>query len=80
MNSAPLTKVGGTLTNIVCFTEKQYGLARQNAPVIVTTVVPVGDQSTHMICPHCCSEITTITQMKPGIVAYISGIIIAMMG
>ncbi|XP_054276275.1 LITAF domain-containing protein-like [Macrosteles quadrilineatus] len=49
-------------------------------PVIMTTVVPVGSQPTHMICPHCYSEITTKTKTEPGLIAYISGTLIALFG
>ncbi|KAG8311788.1 hypothetical protein J6590_037399 [Homalodisca vitripennis] len=59
---------------------KQHGPVRHVGPVIVTTVVPVSSQPTHMICPHCYSEITTTTKTEPGIIAYISGIIIAAIG
>ncbi|XP_023953944.1 LITAF domain-containing protein [Bicyclus anynana] len=51
-----------------------------SGPTIVTTVVPVGPQPTHMICPSCHSEINTDTQTKPGIIAYISGAVIFMLG
>uniref|UniRef100_A0A1B6F9P5 LITAF domain-containing protein n=1 Tax=Cuerna arida TaxID=1464854 RepID=A0A1B6F9P5_9HEMI len=59
---------------------KQHGPVRHMGPVIMTTVVPVSSQPTHMICPHCYSEINTITKTEPGIIAYISGIIIAALG
>ncbi|GLV33652.1 uncharacterized protein CBL_11462 [Carabus blaptoides fortunei] len=49
-------------------------------PQIVTTVVPVGPQPTHMICPHCHAEIDTSTKTEPGVIAYISGIIICLLG
>lgn len=61
-------------------TVKLHGAVRHDGPVIVTTVVPVGSQSTHMICPHCYREITTSTKNEPGIIAYISGIVIALLG
>lgn len=63
-----------------CVSVKLHGPARMDGPVIVTTVVPVGSQSTHMICPHCYSEISTMTKPEPGIIAYISGIVIALLG
>ena len=47
---------------------------------IVTTVVPIGPQTTHMICPHCHAEINTSTKTSPGLIAYVSGLIIAMLG
>lgn len=49
-------------------------------PTIVTTVVPVGSESTHMICPHCYAEIDTATRTEPGMIAYISGLVIALLG
>lgn len=49
-------------------------------PQIVTTVVPVGSHPTHMICPSCHAEINTATQTKPGLIAYISGAIIFILG
>lgn len=47
---------------------------------IVTTVVPIGPQSTHMICPSCHSEMDTNTRTEPGLIAYVSGFVIAMLG
>ncbi|XP_042885768.1 lipopolysaccharide-induced tumor necrosis factor-alpha factor homolog isoform X3 [Penaeus japonicus] len=47
---------------------------------IVTTVVPLGSQSTHMICPHCHSEIDTATKTSPSVVAWLSGCIICILG
>ncbi|KAJ3629436.1 hypothetical protein MTP99_013829 [Tenebrio molitor] len=49
-------------------------------PSIVTTVVPVGPDSTHMICPHCHAEIDTTTDTKPGNIAYIAAALICLMG
>lgn len=49
-------------------------------PAIVTTIVPLGPGSTHTICPHCYSEIDTSTRTEPGMIAYISGFIIALLG
>ncbi|XP_046734417.1 LITAF domain-containing protein [Diprion similis] len=49
-------------------------------PTIVTTVVPVGPHPTHMICPQCGTEIDTATKTEPGMIAYISGVIIALLG
>lgn len=46
----------------------------------VTTVVPIGPHSTHMICPSCLAEIDTRTRREPGLIAYVSGFIIALMG
>ncbi|XP_066971050.1 lipopolysaccharide-induced tumor necrosis factor-alpha factor homolog isoform X5 [Macrobrachium rosenbergii] len=47
---------------------------------IVTTVVPLGSQSTHMICPHCHAEIDTATKTSPSLVAWLSGFIICILG
>ncbi|KAK7079906.1 hypothetical protein SK128_000359, partial [Halocaridina rubra] len=47
---------------------------------IVTTVVPLGSQSTHMICPHCHAEINTATKTSPSMVAWLSGFIICILG
>ncbi|CAG9821562.1 unnamed protein product [Phaedon cochleariae] len=49
-------------------------------PEIVTTVVPVGPNPTHMICPHCRAEIDTSTKSTPGLIAYISSGILCMIG
>lgn len=49
-------------------------------PAIVTTVVPVGPHPTHMICPSCHAEMDSYTQTKPGLIAYVSGTIICMLG
>lgn len=49
-------------------------------PPIVTTVVPVGPHPTHMICPSCHAEIDTVTQTKPGLIAYVSGAVICLVG
>ncbi|XP_058460239.1 lipopolysaccharide-induced tumor necrosis factor-alpha factor homolog isoform X1 [Malaya genurostris] len=47
---------------------------------IITTVVPVGPQTTHMICPSCHAEINTQTTTSPGLIAYVSGFLIALFG
>ncbi|CAG9800593.1 LITAF domain-containing protein [Chironomus tepperi] len=47
---------------------------------IVTTIVPLGPHSTHTVCPSCGSEINTKTTTQPGLMAYISGFIIALCG
>lgn len=49
-------------------------------PQIPTIVVPLGPKSTHMICPHCNAEIGTFTKVEPGIIAYISGFLICLIG
>lgn len=47
---------------------------------IVTTVVPIGRTATHMICPSCHAEIETTTRTEPGMIAYLSGFVIALLG
>ncbi|KAH8406168.1 hypothetical protein KR215_005995 [Drosophila sulfurigaster] len=47
---------------------------------ILTTVVPIGRSPTHMICPSCHAEIETSTRSEPGMIAYISGFVIALLG
>ncbi|KAL5277112.1 CDIP1 family protein [Megaselia abdita] len=47
---------------------------------IVTSVVPIGRESTHMICPSCNAEIETSTRTEPGMIAYLSGLVIALLG
>nr|XP_053626980.1 lipopolysaccharide-induced tumor necrosis factor-alpha factor homolog [Cherax quadricarinatus] len=47
---------------------------------VVTTVVPLGSQSTHMICPHCHAEVDTATKTSPSMVAWLSGFIICILG
>lgn len=49
-------------------------------PTIVTTVVPVGPGTTHMICPCCHAEIDTATKTEPGLIAYFSGVVIFLLG
>lgn len=49
-------------------------------PDFVTTVVPVGPNPTHMICPYCRAEIDTTTRTKPGLIAYISGGLLCLFG
>ncbi|XP_076244953.1 LITAF domain-containing protein [Calliopsis andreniformis] len=51
-----------------------------NGPTFVTTIVPLGPGSTHTVCPHCHAEIDTTTKTEPGMIAYISGVVIALMG
>lgn len=54
----------------------------QNAATtqIVTTVVPIGPHPTHMICPSCHAEIDTRIRREPGLIAYVSGFVIALLG
>ncbi|KAG5889723.1 hypothetical protein JTB14_010197 [Gonioctena quinquepunctata] len=49
-------------------------------PAIVTTVVPVGSNPTHMICPHCHAEIDTTTKSRPGLIAYVSSGVLCILG
>ncbi|XP_044767163.1 lipopolysaccharide-induced tumor necrosis factor-alpha factor homolog [Coccinella septempunctata] len=49
-------------------------------PEIVTTVVPIGPNPTHMICPHCHAEIITTTKSRPSAMAYITGALICILG
>ncbi|XP_019870959.1 LITAF domain-containing protein [Aethina tumida] len=51
-----------------------------HGPEILTTVVPVGSNATHMICPHCHVEIDTTTKTKPGLIAYLAGALICLIG
>lgn len=51
-----------------------------NGQQIVTTVVPIGAQATHMICPNCHQEMNTRTTTAPGLIAYVSGFLIALFG
>lgn len=52
----------------------------EKGPDIVTTVVPIGADATHMICPHCRAEIISTTRSEPSTLAYISGLIICLLG
>lgn len=47
---------------------------------IVTTVIPLGPHSTHTICPSCGCEVNTRTRSSPGLIAYVSGFLIAVFG
>lgn len=47
---------------------------------IVTTIIPLGPHSTHTICPSCGIEINTKTRSSPGLIAYVSGFLIAVFG
>lgn len=47
---------------------------------IVTTVIPLGPHATHTICPSCGTEINTKTRSSPGLIAYVSGFLIAVFG
>lgn len=49
-------------------------------PVIMTTVVPVGSESTHMVCPCCRAEIDTSTRTEPGLLAWVSGGLLLLFG
>ncbi|MCL4138142.1 UNVERIFIED_CONTAM: hypothetical protein GTU68_023977 [Idotea baltica] len=47
---------------------------------IVTTVVPLGGESTHMICPGCHAEINTKTESSPSLKAYLCGALLCLIG
>jgi lipopolysaccharide-induced tumor necrosis factor-alpha factor len=47
---------------------------------IVTTIVPLGPHSTHTVCPSCGCEINTKTTTSPGVIAWVSGFLIALFG
>ncbi|CRK98106.1 CLUMA_CG011474, isoform A [Clunio marinus] len=47
---------------------------------IVTTIIPLGPHATHTICPSCGAEVNTKTRTSPGVIAYVSGFIIAALG
>jgi lipopolysaccharide-induced tumor necrosis factor-alpha factor len=59
------------------FTPQQNVLTVQQ---VMTTVVPIGHHSTHMICPSCHAEINSDTKKAPGLIAYVSGLLIALFG
>lgn len=40
----------------------------------------MGPGPTHTICPHCQVEIESTTKTEPGMIAYISGVVIALLG
>lgn len=77
--SAPpsYTEAVGGVTPSAPFTPQQPILTGQR---IMTTVVPIGPHSTHMVCPSCHSEINTKTRSSPGLIAYVSGFLIAVFG
>ncbi|KAF2355708.1 LPS-induced tumor necrosis factor alpha factor [Trinorchestia longiramus] len=51
-----------------------------SGPTIVTTIVPLGPQSTHMICPHCRSEVDTATKTSPSPMAWVASLLICCLG
>lgn len=59
------------------FTPQQQSLRQQH---IITTVVPLGLNPTHMICPHCQKEMETKVQRSPKVGAYLAGLLICLMG
>lgn len=67
--------VGGVPPTSPFQPQQQFGPTR-----IVTTVVPIGPHPTHMICPSCHAEVDTNTRTEPGVIAYVSGFVIAMLG
>lgn len=59
------------------YTPQQPALQQQH---IITTVVKLGLDPCHMICPVCHEEMETKTQKSPKAGAYIAGIIICLLG
>lgn len=59
------------------YTPQQPVLQQQH---IITTVVPLGLDPCHMICPICHKEMETKTQKSPKAAAYIAGILICLLG
>ncbi|XP_018007559.1 lipopolysaccharide-induced tumor necrosis factor-alpha factor homolog [Hyalella azteca] len=59
---------------------QQPFLKDQARPTIVTTIVPLGRQSTHMICPHCQAEINTATKTAPSRTAWLASLLICLLG
>lgn len=55
-------------------------LAATGQPVIVTAVVPVGPDTTRMVCPSCHFEIDTVIRKDPGLIAWISGSVLLLFG
>jgi len=49
-------------------------------PIIVTTVIPVGPEATRMTCPSCHSEIDSAIRKEPGLIAWISGGVLLLLG
>uniref|UniRef100_A0A336KRY7 CSON002283 protein n=1 Tax=Culicoides sonorensis TaxID=179676 RepID=A0A336KRY7_CULSO len=47
---------------------------------IVTHVVTIGPHSTHMICPSCHGDINSKVRSSPGLIAWVSGFLIALFG
>lgn len=61
--------------------QQQQPFIPQQAPsTIVTTIVPLGPQTTHMICPHCHHEIDTATKTTPSKMAWIASLVICLIG
>lgn len=59
------------------YTPQQHALQMQH---IITTVVPLGLDPCHMICPHCQKEMETKTHRAPKLAAYLSGLLICLLG
>lgn len=59
------------------YTPQQPALQVQQ---IITTVVPLGLDPCHMICPHCHKEMESKTHRAPKVGAYLAGILICLMG
>lgn len=59
------------------YTPQQPSLRQQ---AIITTVVRLGLEPTHMICPNCHKEMETKTHRAPKIRAYLTGLLICLLG
>lgn len=55
-------------------------MAAAPQPFIMTSVIPVGPRNTRMVCPSCHSTIVTKVKSSPGVKAWISGLVLAMVG
>lgn len=62
----------------------QGAVGEQQQPVItqqiVTTVVTIGPHSSHMVCPICHANINSRTRSSPGLVAWVTGFLLALFG
>jgi len=47
---------------------------------VITRVVTLGPHSTHMTCPSCSANVNTKVRSTPGVVAWLSGFLIALFG
>ncbi|OAD55497.1 LITAF-like protein, partial [Eufriesea mexicana] len=49
-------------------------------PTTTIQIIPLGPQSTRTTCPYCFAQVDTTIKTEPGMIAYISGVVIALMG